>query len=359
MNESWTDIDAMGELHADVQEVTPFINSLTENTIKGTAIVSTYGAGTSRSEFELLTGHTMGFLHSSSIPYQQFIHDEIGSLPTYLKSMGYEVAATHPFRRSGWRRDKVYPLIGLENSTFEEDYPEDIARIRTYVSDQAMYDFMLDKYFSEDHEYPGFLFAITMQNHGGFTYAGDNFEPVINLDKDYYGKDYPRASQYLSLLRYSDEAFENIVDKVSDYDEKTIILMFGDHQVKIEEEFYNKLTDDRYKTNEDEIEYQVPFVIWANFDIEESSGELSSLNYLPIYLMEAAGIELPPYYAFLRDVQKEVPVINNRVCYSSKEGKLIPIDEAKGREAELLNEYAQLQYNNIFDRKNRNPIFFK
>ena len=70
----------------------------------------------------------------------------------------------------------------------------------------------------------------------------------------------------------SDEAFEGLIDYFSKVDEKTIVVMFGDHQPTdiIAEpilEANGKLDDDSLQTQQER--YIVPFVIWANYDIEK------------------------------------------------------------------------------------------
>lgn len=51
MNESWTDFASVGGIETS-EPVTPFIDSLTENTIRGELYVSVFGSGTANSEFE-------------------------------------------------------------------------------------------------------------------------------------------------------------------------------------------------------------------------------------------------------------------------------------------------------------------
>ena len=55
---------------------------------------------------------------------------------------------------------------------------------------------------------------------------------------------------------------------------------------------------------EQTLQYQVPFYLWASFDIPEESVPLTSLNYLPLLLLKTAGIPLSPYYQLLSDVQQ-------------------------------------------------------
>ena len=72
MNESFSDLAALGDFSADK----PYLNnfySYTDNTIRGNLYVSVLGGTTCNSEFEFLTGNSMAFLPSGSIPYQHYI----------------------------------------------------------------------------------------------------------------------------------------------------------------------------------------------------------------------------------------------------------------------------------------------
>ena len=103
----------------------------------------------------------------------------------------------------------------------------------------------------------------------------------------------------------------------------------------------------------------VPFLVWANFDIPEQTVECTSLNYLGRYLLETAGLELPPYYQFLKELEQAVPAVNALGYYSISQQTFLPLEDAQGEEAKWLNDYAIVQYNNLFDQKNRNPLFFQ
>ena len=69
MNESLTDFENVGEIKSNV-EILPYIRSLNKNVKHGQLHVPTFGAGTARSEYEALTGNSMSFLPSGSVPYQ-------------------------------------------------------------------------------------------------------------------------------------------------------------------------------------------------------------------------------------------------------------------------------------------------
>ena len=71
MNEAFSDLSVLGDYTTNT-EVMPFISSLSENTQKGWMYSSVKGGNTANTEFEFLTGLSMYFLPTGSIPYQQF-----------------------------------------------------------------------------------------------------------------------------------------------------------------------------------------------------------------------------------------------------------------------------------------------
>ena len=62
MNESFADFRILGDNFKTNESVTPFIDSLYENTIRGYALASQIGAGTSVSEYEFLSGNNNTFI---------------------------------------------------------------------------------------------------------------------------------------------------------------------------------------------------------------------------------------------------------------------------------------------------------
>ena len=357
MNESFTDFSVFGENFNTNQPVTPYFNSLQENTIRGFALSSAYGGHTANSEFECLTGLSMGFLPVGSIPYQQYISENTFSLTWLLEQHGYTCFSTHPYHESGWGRKVTYPRLGFKDSTFLPDYPQQNL-VREYVSDQEMYEYVIDKLNEDTGDQPQFIFGITMQNHGGYRYTGDNYTQHIELEG--YTAEYPWAEQYLSLIHESDKALEYLITYLQDYEEDTVLLFFGDHFPSVEATLYNEIMGSTPDTLDKRmLQYKVPFMVWANYDIEEQTVDCTSLNYLSRYLLEAAGLELPEYHQFLRDVEKQIPAMNQSGYYSVSNGCFVTYDQAQGTEKEWLDRYAMVQYNALFDIKDRSSTFFE
>lgn len=383
MNESLTDLRNLGNLETNV-DLMPFIDSLTENTIKGNLFMPVFGAGTSNSEFEFLSGNSIANLPTGSNAYEAYIKDTQSTLVSTVKSLGYAVNAYHPYYKAGWNRPSVYNLMGFDTYTAIEDfidndilneyidtnnaeayndqvkaaYPDKNILLRRFVSDSYDYKMVEEMFEERDLSHPFFVFNITMQNHGGYAVSYSNFPQKVyatNLTGSY-----PKANRYLSLVKESDNAFRELVEYFQNVEEPTIICMFGDHLPSIENEFYEELFGSSLSDLTDVQEqqrYMTPFIIWANYDIPEATVEKMSANYLSTLLLQTAGLELTAYNKFLSVMYQELPVVNS-VGYIDNEDNYYASGDTS-EHSELLNAYNRIQYNNMFDMENKqNQLFY-
>ena len=355
MNESFSDLSVLGDLQTNIP-LTPFIDSLKENTTKGYALSSVFGAKTPNSEWEYLTGNSMAFLPAGSVVYQQYISDTPTSIVSNLKDDGYTCVAMHPYYATGWSRNQVYPKIGYDEMHFIDDFDQ-TKILREYITDQELYDKIIERYESRGANEKLYLMGITMQNHGGYG------EPYDNFNEECYkiGRSYTDANQYLSLVHESDKAVKNLIEYFSKVDDPVEIVFFGDHQPSLNSNFYPLLNGKGMSgLTDDELEalYTVPFFIWTNYDTPEETVDITSLNFLSTMTLERAGIALPAYNKFLADMMQTVPAGNSRGYYSKEKQCYQHIDDATGEEAEWIKNYHMLQYNSMFDKKGRSNLFF-
>ena len=174
-----------------------------------------------------------------------------------------------------------------------------------------------------------------MQNHSPYTDGYQNLQGNVTVD----GTVSAQLSEYLTLVKLSDAALEKLIDYFETQDEPTVIVFFGDHQPTdaVVEPIWNlegKSSSDLTE-EENQLRYKVPYVIWANYDIDEAVNQESSANYLGAQMMEAAGIPLSDYQNYLLEQKKEMPLISTQHT------------EAEGSDAWL--NYQTLQYYLLFD----------
>ena len=345
MNESLADYDLIGQTNYN-RDPLSFLHSMKKNTIYGKDYVSIYGAGTSNSEFEAMTGNTMKFFPSGCNVYQQFMHDSTFSLAYYLKSLGYSTMAVHPSSGANWNRINTYKSMRFDKFITIEDFknPEYVR----YISDKESYKKVIELYENKKKGTPLFTFDMTIQNHGGYL-TNTKWDDPVYVKGSYYEE----AKEFLSATKVSDDAFQYLVDYFEKQDEPTIICMFGDHQPSIEVAFYEELLKKKQSEwNLDDIQkrYVTPFVIWANYDIQESRNAVVSNNYLENMLLKQAGLELPLYNQYIEKVSQQIPVMNvNGYMDESGNWQKYDTDETDTVK-ELLQNYEYLQYGYYSDR---------
>ena len=382
MNESFADLGQLGDLETN-EDYMPFIHSLTENTVKGYLSMPVFGAGTSNSEFEALTGNSMTFLPAGCNVYQSYIKREIPSLVSTLQTLGYSRTAYHPYYGTGWNRESVYSLMGFEDFISLEDFvsqstldtyqqngdveeyeallaqehPGEDILLRRFVSDAYDYQMVEEMYENRDASRPFFIFNVTMQNHGGYGVSYRNFEQDIHITN--LSGFYPQAERYLSLVKESDAAFESLVEYFSNVDEPTMICMFGDHFPSVEDEFYEEMLGsslDELTVEQEQKRYATPFVIWANYDIQEAEVRAISEYYQSTLLAQTAGLPLTQYQKYLSVLYQSLPVID-LVGYIDSDGEYYE-SGAETPYDDLLHQYNCIEYNALLDKTDRDDSLF-
>ena len=353
MDEAFSDLAVLGELQTN-EDYMPYIHSLQqeEDVISGYLNVSVLGGNTANTEFEFLTGHSMAFLPQGSVAYQQYLKTDGVSLPSYLKSLGYSTVAIHPYYADGWERDRVYPLIGFDKFLSKDDF-KGAKKIRKYISDEACFDRIIELYEEKEEGEPLFVFNVTMQNHSGYDEVFANFTPDIQAE----GINSKVLNQYLSLMKKTDEAFEELVVYFAEQEEDTMIVFFGDHQpttyVSNSIVRSNGLQPDSLSLEENLLKYKVPYIIWSNFEMSgSSSGGETSVNYLSIDVLENCGLPLPEYQNYLKELREDYPIISaqqirdaqGNLCTDEEQS-----EEKQEKDAEAVLPYKSLQYYLLFD----------
>ena len=155
--------------------------------------------------------------------------------------------------------------------------------------------------------------------------------------------------------------WDNLINYYKNTDEPTVILLTGDHQPRIHDESMDSITNGEWRNwNDEEMmrRYEVPFLIWANYDIDKKTVEKTSMNYLQTILMETIDGDLTGFQKFQQDIQKEIPVLTSN-GYWGADGKFYSVDDKNSPYYDLIQEYAMLQYNDMMDYKNRVEDFFE
>lgn len=360
MDEAFADLQAVGDFRTS-EDVMPFYHSLTKNTVKGFSYVSVFGGQTANTEFEFLTGLSKAFVPASATPYQLYIKSLLPGLTTHLGKQDYQgMLAFHPFRANGYNRDHVYPNLGFSDFISLKDLDVSASdKIRNFVSDAADFQVIIDQYeqAKKKSNAPFYLFNVTMQNHSGYDQDFDNLDMPISIEEKC---DDPELKRYLNLIHHSDTALKSLIEYFSKQKDPTVIVFFGDHEPGLSNEVYSKILGknvEKLSAEENMNLYKTPFLIWANYDIEEQENVNISMNYLSTLMLESTGMKLSPFNQFLLDIHKQIPVLTTN-GYFGEDGSYYSLKDESSPYYESLRKYQILQYNDLFDKKKRIENFF-
>ena len=343
MNESWSDLNIIHDFESN-PDYMPFWHSFDTPVMKGDLLVSVHGSRTCNTEFEFLTGASMRNLPRWSYPYQQYSLKTLPSLAREFKNNGYDTVAIHPGKPENWNRKNALLNLGFDRFIDKNDFI-DPEYIGYFISDKSCYDKIIEEFKNKEKE--KFIFAVTIQNHGGYNSSRFNNDEMVQLGSEL--NTYTDAREYLTLIQKADQALESLFTYFENIDEPVIICIFGDHQPYLDEEFYEKLYGHSLKelsSEEEEKRYMTPYLIWSNYDTGiQKERKNTSANFLGTLLLNASGILENPFYEYIYSMQQEITEMN-RDYYRTKDGVLHKSDE----DDEWLKEYQDMQYYEMFDK---------
>ena len=320
---------------------------------RGEVFTSVRGGGTCNSEFEYLTGTTLGSLGGGVYPYMFYNLEDAESLPAYFLSLGYATSAIHPAEASNWRRDVVYRQLGFERFLSEADMPARADTLRNLITDRVTYDEILSLLTGVD-EGPQFIFDVTLQNHGGYDTGLLSSYPYDGVTVG--GEVIDGMSEYLSCIDASQEDLDYLLGELSQLDRKVIVVFFGDHQPGFNDQIaeaacgvaVGDLTLDQVQQR-----FETPYFVWANYDVvapdlgDGSRDQALSLGYLMAQTAYAAGLPLTEFQKALLQLRTEMPAVNLN-GYRDAQGTWYWIGQ-DGPARSTYDTYALLQYADLFD----------
>ncbi|HTD04662.1 LTA synthase family protein [Undibacterium sp.] len=274
-------------------------------------VTPAYGGGTANVEFEILTGLRMAMLPSGAIPYMQYITKPLPTaLPQYLKTLGYETMGIHTFEGSFWKRKQVYPLLGIDRFIDSSQFAE--APLRgPFIRDSAMADRIL-KELDSGSKKPKFIFAATMENHGGYA------DPSRYTDRKLRALNAPTPEMQVMLDNYAegmhdaDQSFAALAAAVRQRERPTLLIFFGDHlsvplhmmedAEMVSSDHYDLLTADEQRKI-----HTVQAILVSNQASVGWPDRHFQMNDMGPQMLRAAGIPMSPYWQMVDAASHEMP----------------------------------------------------
>lgn len=255
--ESFTDPRLFNNIELS-EDAIPYFRSLSQRFSSGYLMVPACGAGTANTEFEIMTGISVKFFGPGEYPFKGILKTEVAeSVPFDLKNLGFSTHAIHNHRAMFYNRNTVYANIGYDTFTSVE-YMSDVPKTpKNWAKDKILTRQIMDALKSTDsHDY---IYTVSVQGHGKYPPEQLIADPDITVTSAPDEATKWRYEYFVNQIHEMDEFVEDLTTTLSDYDERVILVMYGDHIPALD------ITKDTYKRDL----YETPYVIWANYDLKK------------------------------------------------------------------------------------------
>ncbi len=263
--ESFFDPTLMENLQFSEDPV-PNFRRLKGNYSSGFLTVPAVGAGTANTEFEVLSGMRVRFFGPGEYPYKSTLTDvTCESLAYDLKSLGYGTHAIHNHRGAFYGRNKVFPNLGFDTFTSLE-YMNNVAKTpKNWAKD----DVLTGEIYSalDSTESRDFIYTISVQGHGQYPTKRIIENPEVTMSGITVKSEAYAFEYYLQQIHEMDQFIGILTDKLSKFDEPTVLVLYGDHLPSL-----NISETDLVNRNI----YQTQYVIWSNFGLKKQDKNLYS-----------------------------------------------------------------------------------
>lgn len=363
LSESLTDLD-----YPDIQKYfsfssdpQPFLTKLAtmKNAYVGDFISDQYGGGTANVEYEVLTGMNNYFLSTSA--YQSIVPNTTSypSVAASFKKRGDVTTALHAYKANMYKRSINYPKLGIETFlTLPELKNLKADPYGQYTTDQSLFNNLYSQWRKNSNK-GQFNLTLTMQNHMPYVDNANNPNPKFpitvtgkaalkSIDKTKYSLS--GLTHYANSAKLTDEALENLYNKVQKQKQPTLVVLFGDHRPGGIIDF---LRDQDAYTG-----HKTPVVYFANFKLSKSVQNAISPNYTVANMYKLANFKRNGFTQLQLALEKQVPVLTQPASKLAN-GKAVT-DRKQLQKLTTFREYEMINYDlNYGKRYAENMGFFK
>ncbi|GFZ92054.1 divalent ion tolerance protein CutA [Dyella caseinilytica] len=209
--------------------LTPNLTRLAAGGMSGPLHVPTYGGGTIRTEFEVLTGLSLRYFGNMQFPYLQLNDKVVPSMVRVLRSHGYETVAIHGNDPTFWNRNTAFKALGFDRFVSQSSFPANAAMDGKYMADSAMTDEIMAQL--KDSGAPQFLFAISLEAHGPYDVTPKDVaaRDAIAVPAAISAKDKVEVQNYIYHMQHADQELGRLAALLAKRSRPTLLLFYGDH----------------------------------------------------------------------------------------------------------------------------------
>ncbi len=258
----------------------PTFRKLMKEYSSGYYKVPSVGAGTANTEFESITGMSMHYFGPGEYPYKSILRETTcESAPYVLKNLGYTTHAVHNNEANFYGRRSIFPNLGFDTFTSEEYMArENEKNPNGWVKDEVLTDEILK--CLDSTEGPDYVYTISVQGHGAYPDEQILEDPEITVSGAPTEEENNKWEYYVNEIHEMDNFVKELTDKLADYPEDVVLVMYGDHLPTMGltvEDLKNKYL------------FQTEYVMWDNFGLKKKNENLAAYQ-MAAEVMDRVGI---------------------------------------------------------------------
>ena len=253
-------------------EVVPNFHKLYQNYTSGYLEVPVVGAGTANTEFEILTGMGMQFFGLGEYPYKTILKQtNCESIASDLSEIGYGTHVVHNNGGNFYSRRNAFSMMGFDTFTSKEMMDiREYTPLGTWPKDEILIG-EVEKALDYTSDQPDFVYTITVGSHGDYPQEKVLDDPEIQVsgvedEGMHYAWEY-----YVNMVHETDKFIGDLIEMLSERDEPTIVVMFGDHLPTMGLEESDMKTGTLFKTQ---------YATWNNFGLAKSDKSMTAYQLM-------------------------------------------------------------------------------
>ena len=242
--------------------------------------VPSVGAGTANTEFESITGMSLHYFGPGEYPYKSILKETTcESAPYVLKNLGYTAHAVHNNEANFYGRRSIFPNLGFDTFTSAEYMKDENQKNPLgWTKDSVLTDEIVK--CLDSTEGPDYVYTISVQGHGDYPSEPVLENPEITVSGAPTEEENNKWEYYVNEIHEMDNFVKELTDKLADYPEDVVLVMYGDHLPTMGltvEDLKNKYL------------FQTEYVMWDNFGLKKKKENLAAYQ-MAAEVMDRVGI---------------------------------------------------------------------